>query len=172
MQTRPCSVLLCKGTDLGCSWDPWGPKEDVSSSQLKGVWATLSLLAPSPSSSSVLIQCHRQIYLHLFLLKHRSPNCPSDRSLSSTSHNSLKNFKRRSGHQRDAEMEAACPWGGFSTACAPEKGAAEAIFTRKRCRRAQLNETQSAGCRQDGVSVEARGVGAGGVGEGGGGCAS
>lgn len=46
MQAHLCSLLLCKGTDLDCSWDPWGPEEDTSSSQLKGVWATLSLLAP------------------------------------------------------------------------------------------------------------------------------
>lgn len=99
---------------------------------------------PGPSSSSVLIQGHRQIYLHLFLLKCRSHNCPScsGRSLSSTS-TPLKNFNHRSGRQRESRLPVSEE--AFPLACASDKEAAEAIVTRKRCRRAQLNETQSAG---------------------------
>lgn len=64
----------------------------------------------SPSSSSVLIQCHRQIYLHLLLLKRRSHNCPSCpvpltflRLMKQK-----KNFRNHSGHRRTTKIVAAC----------------------------------------------------------------
>lgn len=61
---------------------------------------------PRPSSSSVLIQCHRQIYLHLLLLKRRSHNCPScpvPLSFLRLMQLLRKNFRCHSGHRRTGD---------------------------------------------------------------------
>lgn len=116
---------------------------------------------PSPSSSSVLIQCHRQIYLHLLLLKHRSHNCPSfpmPLTFLRLTQLRKKNFRYHSGHRRTTKIVAACRWGGFSATRVLGKGVAEATSMRGTCRRERLDGSQSPGWRQDGVSAEARGV--------------
>lgn len=154
MQAHLCSLLLCKGTDLDCSWDPWGPEEDTSSSQLKGVWATLSLLAPqslfficsysvpqtdlSPSVSakvplsqlSFLLWPLRLIQLLKKLQKSQWPST-------------------RHGDQGCLSLRRL-----FHRMCIWKRSSRSNFHAQERCRRAQLNETQSAGWRQDGVSAE------------------